>query len=145
MSLVNQALAHDHPSGIALDAAGNVYVADAGNVETGTNCDISIFSVSVKSTGITAKPKGTITTNISHPYSVAVSPFGKIYAGNLGTKAITVYGANLAQTGTITDASIVTYAVNMFVDGDGDLWALDAGGNVHTYLGNLTPVDILRA
>jgi hypothetical protein len=31
----------------------------------------------------------------------------------------------------------------MFVDADGDLWVLDAGGNVHTYLDNLTAVSTL--
>jgi hypothetical protein len=144
MGLADHALALDYPSGIALDAAGNVYVVvDSGSVEHGNNGDISIFSVTVKSSGVTAKSMGTTTTNISHPYSVAVSPFGTIDAGNLGTNTITVYGTNLAQTGTISDGSIVTYAESIFVDGDGDLWALDAGGNAHVYLHKLTKVGEL--
>ncbi len=141
MGMAHGALALDHPNGLALDAAGNLYVANAGNFAQGDAGSVQVYSVAVKSTGVTATLKGTITANIQNPYSVAVSAFGTIYAGNLGGDTITVYGPNLAQTGTISDASITTYAVGMFVDGDGDLFALDAGGKVHVYLDNLAPVN----
>ncbi len=143
-ALPNAAMALDYPSGIAVDSAGIVYVADAGSVEHGTSGDISIFAISDKGGKLKATLTGMITANISNPYSVAVSAFGTIYAGNLGNgHAITVYGPDLAQTGTISGAGITTYAEDMFVDQDGDLWALDAGGTVHTYLANNTEVSSL--
>jgi sugar lactone lactonase YvrE len=144
LGMAHGALALDHPNGLALDSAGNLYVANAGSVEQGDAGSVQVYSVAVKSTGVVGTLKGTITSNIHNPYSVAVSPFGTIYAGNLGGDTITVYGPNLAQTGTISDASITTYAMDMFVDGDGDLFALDAGGKVHVYLDNLAPVSTIN-
>jgi hypothetical protein len=134
--LSNAALALDDPTGIAVDAAGLVYVADSGGI-TGDNGDISIFSVAEKSGQIVATLKGKITSSIKNPGSVAVSPSGNIYAGNgYGSSPVTIFGPNLAQLGTISVS-----AFDMFVDGDGDLWVLDANGTVHTYLANNTEVS----
>jgi hypothetical protein len=135
------ALALDNPHGLALDATGKLYVANSGNSETGQTGDIEVFSVRLTKTGISAKQTAAITTNILYPYSVAVSPSGNIYAGNLGNNTITVYDPAGSQIGTISDGSITTYAVDMYADGDGDLFALDAGGKVHVYLDNLTAVS----
>jgi hypothetical protein len=143
-SLSNAALALDNPNGIAVDSAGNVYVADAGSVEHGTTGDISIYAIAIKNGTLVATLKGMITSGLSNPYSVAVSAFGTIYAGNLnGGHTISVYGPDFTQTGTISGAGITTYIMDMYVDQDGDLWALDAGGVVHTYLANNTEVSTL--
>lgn len=152
VGMADRALALDHPSALALDAAGNLYIAESGDFEQGRAGDVSIYSVKVKSTGVTATLMGTITSNIKSPSAVAVSPFGTIYAGNLANDTITVYAPlvsatttpSLSQTGTISDPSIVSYPVNMFVDGDGDLFVLDNGSNVHLYLDNLSAAGTLR-
>ncbi len=133
-ALSHAALALDDPTGIAVDAAGNIYVAESGGI-TGDNGDISIFSVAESSGHIVATLKGKITGNVKHPVSVAVSPLGNIYVGNnFANSPVLVFGPNLAPAGSVN-----VYAAGMFVDGDGDLWVLDANGTtVHTYLANAT-------
>lgn len=136
---IHAAVAFDSVSGVALDAAGNLYVADAGNFEQGRTGNISILAVKAGPKGVTTSVLGTITSNILYPRSVAVAPFGTIYAGNSGNNTITAYAPNLSQTGTVS----VSYPVSMFVDGGGDVFALDGDGRVHVFLDTLASASTL--
>jgi hypothetical protein len=66
VSVATAAHALHHPNGLALDSAGNLYVANAGNVEQGDTGSVQVYSVAVKSTSVAATLRGTITTNATN-------------------------------------------------------------------------------
>jgi sugar lactone lactonase YvrE len=142
----------DDPEAVAVDAAGDVYIADAGNnrvVEVPTDGD----------------PQITVGTGLSHPHGVAVDPIGDVFIADSGNGRIvevpsgggsqtTVIGSlslptgvavdlagNLfisdsisgtvveqkAAGGTVTVASGLSQAAGVAVDAAGDVYAADEG------------------
>jgi tripartite motif-containing protein 71 len=107
------------PSGIAIDASGNMYVADTGNER------IARF-------GPDGGYQGSI-TDAGQLRGIAVAPDGsRIYAADSANR-ITVYdgsGTELDQFGgTGSKLGKVNAPAQMAVDGDGDLWVADRGNN----------------
>ena len=112
----------NYPYGMAVDGAGNLYVA---NVFGGVN----IYSAK----GF--KLTNTITAGLSYPAAVAIAFGGNIYVANNGGDDITIYNPALAQVGTITDSTLYS-PDSMYIDGNNDIWVLDATGTLHVYLDN---------
>ena len=111
------------PTGLALDAAGNLYVA---NAQAGVN-------VYARGRGLIA----TITSGVSAPVGVAINFAGDVYVGNSGTNTVSIYSPSFAPMGAITDASI-NGLEGLYIDKNDDLWVLDAAGLLHSYLDNGT-------
>jgi len=59
---------------------------------------------------------------------------------NNGGNNITIYSPQYQLIGTITDSTLQNPA-SMYIDGDNDIWVLDALGTVHLYLDNGTPIS----
>jgi hypothetical protein len=76
----------DGASGVAIDAAGRIYVANSGNNTVTTyNAD-----------GTQTTP--TITSGINSPSGVAVDVAGRIYVANIGSNTVTTYKADGTRT-----------------------------------------------
>src|SRR6266581_804323 len=81
------------PVGIARDAAGNLYVANAGNSCCGLGNSITVYGS--RATG-NATPSAMITggsTGLNRPVGIALDAAGRIYVANSGNNSITVYAA----------------------------------------------------
>ncbi len=108
----NQALLH-HPSGVAADGVGNVYIADRDNNR--------IRRVA---------PDGTITSvaaQLNVPTSVSVDPLGNLYVADSGNRLI----RKIAPEGTVTTVTFpgLIAPVYALADAHGDVYAADAGLN----------------
>jgi DNA-binding beta-propeller fold protein YncE len=112
----------DYPYGLAVDSAGNLYVA---NLFAG----VSIFSAK------THLLTGTITAGTDYPAAVGISFEGNIFVANNGGDNITIYNPALQQIGTISDPTLYSPS-SLYIDADDDVWALDATGTLHLYLAN---------
>jgi sugar lactone lactonase YvrE len=72
------------PNGVALDAAGNIYIADTANFRIRqVNTSGVINTIAGDGTGGYSGDGGPATSaQLSWPYSVAVAPSGKVYVGD---------------------------------------------------------------
>jgi beta-lactam-binding protein with PASTA domain len=94
----------DAPYGVALDANGQIYVA---NISQDSTPSITVYAANPSGT-LNEAPVATIagsSTGLNAPTSVAVDASGLIYVGN-GGGSITVYAAN--PNGTLNEAPIAT-------------------------------------
>jgi len=105
------------PSCLAVDAAGNLYVAN-------TNANNSL----IYNSGYAQQTSKTITQGLSYPQCIAIDPYGNLWAAN-GNSSITEY------TGGVQNASnTITNGVNtpsaIAFDGLDNLWVLNEAGAV---------------
>ena len=103
-----------NPKGVAVDASGNVYVADNGN---------NAIKVIAAGTGAIS----TIGTGISNPLGVAVDAAGNVYVANNGDETVKKIAAGNGPTTTI--ASGFTNLQGVAVDGQGNVYASDHAVN----------------
>jgi len=117
------------PLGVAVDAAGNVYVADNGN---------NAIKVIAAATGTTT----TIGTGINSPIGVAVDAAGNVYVANNGENTVRKIPAGNGPTVII--ASGFTNIQGVAVDGQGNVYASDFAVNNVTEIpvGGGTPFSI---
>src|SRR3989475_760967 len=138
------------PHGIALDAAGRLYVANGGS-----------NTITVYAAGATGNraPIPTIAganTGLSGPIGLAFDPAGRLYVTN-DAGSVTVYAAgasgNVAPIATIggsssTDNTGLNYTVGIARDGAGRLYVTNPGPNTVTVFaagasGNATPATTI--
>jgi sugar lactone lactonase YvrE len=138
-----------HPGGVALDAAGNLYIADTGNNRirrVGTNGIITTVAgngPSFPSPGSYAGDGGTATNaSLYSPEGVALDPFGNLYiadSGNNRIRLVSSYGlittvAGKSGSGYSGDGGVATNAslydpVGVSLDAAGNLYIADANNN----------------
>ena len=112
------------PAGLALDAAGNLYIADYGNatvrkVTKSTGVISTVAGVGYSVFGSAPGDGGPATRAfLSLPYSVGVDKAGNIYIGDIGTSSIRRIG---------TDGKIATYVSNFVAQN----FAMDAAGTIY--------------
>ncbi|MES1262665.1 MAG: hypothetical protein ABUS49_13105 [Acidobacteriota bacterium] len=112
------------PAGLALDAAGNLYIADYGNatvrkVTKATGVITTVAGVGYSVFGSAPGDGGPATKAfLSMPYSVKLDGAGNIYVGDIGTSSIRRVGL---------DGKIATYVSNFAAQN----FAMDAPGAIY--------------
>jgi hypothetical protein len=131
-------------SGIALDAAGNIYGAipvPAAGVPT----EVVVYAANPS--GAAPTVISTITgssTGLNFPYGIALDSTGKIYVANLAvaatTSSITVYAAN--PSGTLNEAPLATISGSstglvaptaVALDASGKIYVANANSSITVY------------
>jgi sugar lactone lactonase YvrE len=129
----------NQPTGIAVDAAGNIYVGDAGNnrIRKITSAGIVSTLAGSDSTGY-ADGAGTI-ASFFHPEGVALDAAGNVYVADAGNNLI----RKVAPDGTVS-----TFASNGTDVGEANIFsnptgvAADAAGNI--FVANYINNNILK-
>jgi sugar lactone lactonase YvrE len=116
----------DEPTGVALDASGNVYVADEMND--------AVKEILAVGGVIPASPTiKTLATGFTNPKSVAVDGSGNVYVadfGNSAVKEIVAVGGSIPVSPTIkTLGSGFSLPEGVAVDASGNVYVADAGNN----------------
>jgi gliding motility-associated-like protein len=116
--------AFNNPEGIAVDAAGNIYVADSGNS--------LVRKIDPQGNVMTIAGGGLLAT-FNKVYGVAVDLLGNIYiadAGNQRICKIDVNGVLTTLAGGAGLANGFTYPLGMSIDASGNLYVADGGSNI---------------
>jgi streptogramin lyase len=115
------------PHGLAVDAAGNLWVANTG--------DNNILKFN---SNYVLQPQATITAGIALPTGVAFDPSGNLWVANFAASNGGAYGSISMYTNgkqntsaTITNAIVAPYA--LAIDGIGNIWVSNDGTNVTVY------------
>jgi sugar lactone lactonase YvrE len=128
------------PYGLAVDATGNVYVADTGNEKIRKITPAGVVSTFAGSGGTGAADGAAATATFNTPFGVAVSSSGIVYvADNANNKirAITQAGvvSTFAGTGAVgsTDGPAATATFNgprgIITDASGNVYVSDIGNS----------------
>jgi len=113
-------------TGIALDAAGNLYIVDTGNsavreVSAATGL-IQTVAGTLNASGFSGDNGLATTALLSNPISIAVDGYGNLYIGDAGNQAVRKVQLS---TGIITTIATPVYATGITVDSLGDVFIAD--------------------
>ena len=104
------------PGSVAVDAAGNVYIADTGN------------GAIKEWTAATQQVSTLVSSGLSAPAGVAVDAAGNVYIADTGNNAIKEWNASTEQVSTLVGAGLSAPA-GVAVDSFGNVYVADSGNN----------------
>jgi YVTN family beta-propeller protein len=120
------------PNGLAVDASGNVYVADTGNA--------AIYEMLAENGSIPASPAiRTLGSGFGAPNGVAVAAIGNVYVADGGNpfggssaavyEMLAVNGSIPASPTILTLSSGFSFPQDVAVDASGNVYVTDSGNN----------------
>ncbi|MBB3054810.1 NHL repeat-containing protein [Mucilaginibacter gotjawali] len=126
----------NNPESVAVDAAGNVFVADRGN-----NVIREILTNGRTKTVAGNKVKGFIDATgaaafFNNPTGVAVDSKGNLYVtdqGNSALRKITSAGVVTTLAGNPVQTTLLNYPSAITIDASGNLFIADEGGRIMEY------------
>jgi len=126
----------NNPQGVAVDAAGNVYVADRGN-----SVIRKITPAGRVTTLAGARSRGFIDATdesaaFNNPSGVAVDASGNVYVadqGNSSLRKITPAGVVTTIVGNPSQTTILNYPSAIAIDKTGNVYIADEGGRIFEF------------
>jgi hypothetical protein len=119
------------PNGVAVDGAGNVYVADTGNQTIRKITSSGVVTTLAGKAGAEGNVDGTgSAARFNSPYGVAVDGAGNVYvadAGNATIREITPGGVVTTIAGMAGSAASFLFPCGVAVDGSGNVYVADTG------------------
>lgn len=135
------AASFNQPSGIAVDASGNVYVADKGNNLIRKITPAGLVSTYAGSGAPGSTNGSRLTASFNGPQSLLVSPSGDVYVSDSGNNLIRLItsagivstyagsGQNGKANGPVANASF-NNPMGIAIDQAGNIFVADAGNNL---------------
>lgn len=142
------------PSGIALDAAGNIYIADTGNhVIRKLDASGNVSRVAGKfGTPGSDDGSGSGSARFDTPLGIAVDADGNVYVGEVGNSTIrhitpglevtTIVGVAKARGVALGDPAGLNQPLGLALGMDGALYLTDENAVLRAELG--APIDVFR-
>lgn len=158
VGLVNgtgKAVRFNHPFGLAVDAGGNLYIADAGNNVIRKMDVTSLVSTFAGIGGVRGSANGLDTlSTFNKPFGVATDATGNVYVADAGnnqirmigqaTGIVTAYaGTGLVGASNIADSVSFNSPLGVAVDGGGNVYVADYGNNLIRKIAQTGVVSIL--
>ncbi|MBZ5663889.1 MAG: hypothetical protein LAO30_04740 [Acidobacteriia bacterium] len=113
----------NYPYGLAVDAKGNLYVANTNGNQ------VLVYNVNHAQV-----PTKTISKNVVFPTAVAFDPNGNLWVANSGTPgSITEYSSTGVQNAQATLTTGITTPNALAIDGLADIWVQDSYENLIMY------------
>jgi sugar lactone lactonase YvrE len=154
----------NHPKGVATDAAGNVYISDAGNSAlrvVHTSGNISTIAGTPGTVGYSGDGGSALSAKLNDPTGIIVDSVGNVYFSDAGNNALRVVHTSgnidaVAGNGTpgsggdggAASAAQLVYPMGLAFDKQGNLYIADSGaarvrvihtsGNISTFAGTGT-------
>jgi len=138
----NDSARFNFPSGVAVDSAGTVYVADTGNSTIREVTTNEVVTTLAGSAGQFGSMDGTNSlAQFNYPYDVAVDSAGNVYVADFGNSTIrkvtssgvvTTLAGSGEQSGSVDvtgSTARFNYPVGMAVDRAGTVYVADSGNN----------------
>lgn len=131
------------PLGVAIDSAGNLYVADAGNIRIRKVSPAGVVST-IAGDGSRNPVNGpALQTGFNNPFSVAVDNAGNVFVADTQNNLIrkitpdgvaSIYAGNLGASGEDVDGygqdARLTLPTAIAIDNDGNLYVAESGGKI---------------
>lgn len=123
-----------NPAGVAIDASGNMYVADLGNnvIRKITSAGVVTTFAGTKTAGYVNSTTGT-SASFNKPSGVAVDASGNVYVadqGNSAIRKITPAGAVTTIAGGTSQTQLLNFPAGIALDKQGNIFIVDEGGRI---------------
>ena len=141
----------DHPFGMALDQAGNLYIADQGNSIIREMTPGLVVSTFAGTPHVPGSANGTDTlASFNKPFSVAVDGSNNVYVADAGNNTIrkiapdgtvsTFAGTGVPGSADGTDTATFNSPLGVTIDQSGNLYVADYGNDL---IRKITPAGVV--